>query len=183
MRKLICPPGAEVLGQNISAFSDNLQGEYLEKIMRKHDLVDLDPEGWYPLQNLMDALNEIAENGNNMSSSFVAIGKRIGEILPMPPGMENATLVQVLEMWDDLYQYLHRNADVGEVRLEKVTDKHYKTIHSNLYPDDMSYGLLYAYGRRFLPRGTHFKVYYDSDEPARDHGGGSKYTIIHTEWE
>jgi hypothetical protein len=46
----------------------------------------------------------------------------------------------------------------------------------------MSYGILYAYGRRFLPPKTPFRVYYDPDKPARDYGGQGSETIIHIQW-
>jgi hypothetical protein len=52
-----------------------------------------------------------------------------------------------------------------------------------VYPDDMSYGILYGYARRFLPPGTKFKVYYDPDVLPRDQGGSENYTIIHISWE
>jgi hypothetical protein len=83
-------------------------------------------------------------------------------------------------MWDGLYQYLHRGGDAGKIVVEKITDTHYNTRHTVLYPDDMSYGVLYGYGRRFLPRGTQFKVYYDTSIQRLDDEG--KFTDIHIEW-
>ena len=90
---------------------------------------------------------------------------------------------QVLMRWDDMYQMLHRNADVGGITVEKIAEKHYKTSHTVIYPDDMSYGVLFGFARRFLPPGTPFKVYYDPEIPPRDRGGEQDATIIHIEWE
>lgn len=182
MRKLTCPPEAETIGVNLHAFTDNLQSADVRPIMEKHGVKDIDPYGWYPTMNLLNALNEIAENPN-LVSNYVAIGMKIGEALPLPPEMENPTLPDVLMIWDDLYQGIHRNGDVGKIECVKHTDKHYETIHSVVYPDDMSYGILYAYGRRFLPQGSQFTVFYDTDSPARDHGGTSEGTSIHIKWE
>lgn len=182
MRTLTCPPEAETIGQVLSAFSENIQGNDVEPIMAKHQMVGLDPMGWYPVQRLLNALNELAENPNT-TPNLVAIGMKIGEMVPMPPGMENPKLEEVLAIWNDLYQGLHRNAELGHISIVKVSDKHYKTIHTNPYPDDMSYGILYAYGRRFLPKGTPFKVFYDPDFPARDYGGTGEGTIIHIQWD
>ena len=182
MRKLTCPPEAETLGENLGAFADNLQGEQLRGVMEKHNLIDLDRSAWYPMRQLLDALNDVYET-LNASTSFVAIGMKIGETIPLPPGMEDPTLVDILNMWDGMYQYLHRGADAGKITIEQVGPQHYKTIHTNPYPDDMSYGVLYGYARRFLPDGTMFRVYYDPDVPARDYGGTEDYTIIHVEWE
>ncbi len=182
MRKLTCPPSTITIGQNLRAFTDNLLGSNTEPIMRKHGMVNLDPNTWYPLHKLLDAINELAETPNH-TLNFVAIGMMVGEIIPFPPEYGEPTLENVIHHWDDLYQGLHRNGYVGGIRYEKVGKRHDKTMHSTTYPDDMSYGLLYAYARRFLPPGTQFTVYYDPDIPARDYGGDREETIIHIEWD
>jgi hypothetical protein len=182
MRTLKCHPDAETIGQVLRSFTDNLQGEETRPLMEKHGMADLDPMGWYPVQKLLDGLNDIAENPN-VTFNMVAIGMKIGEMVPLPPEMENPTLADVLYIWDDLYQGLHRGADVGRITVEKVNDKHYITRHSNPYPDDMSYGILYAYGRRFLPPGTGFTVFYDPDIKSRDQGGDAEAVTIHIQWD
>lgn len=181
MRKLTCPPGTETLGLMLNSWYDNLQGDEVRPIMEKHGMVNLEPHTWYPVQMLLDATNEIAENFN-MTPNFVAIGMKIGEGVPLPPGMENPTLEEVLMIWDNLYQGLHRGGDVGGIKIEKVSDTYFKTIQSGIYPDDMSYGVLYAYGQRFLPRGTSFDVFYDPDVTPRDQGGTGEATYINIEW-
>lgn len=182
MRTLTSPPGTETLGLLLSSWYDNLQGDEVRPIMEKHGLMNLEPLSWYPVQMLLDATNELVER-TNMTSNFVAIGMKIGESVPMPPGMENPTLEQVLMIWDDLYQGLHRGGDVGSIKIEKVSDTYFKTIQSVLYPDDMSYGVLFAYGRRFLPPGTRFRVFYDPDVTPRDYGGNGEATYINISWE
>ncbi len=180
MRQLTCPPNLEVMGQNIRAFVENLQGDDTTPIVQKYGLANVDPNGWYPAHDLIEALNEIAANPNS-SANMVAIGMVIGKIVPMPPGLENPSLGQVLMIWNDLYQFIHRNGDPGAILCEQVNEKHYKTIHSDLYPDDFSYGIVYGYGRRFLPPGTQYKVFYDPEATPRDAGGD--VTIIHVSWE
>ena len=182
MRKLTCPPQSETIGINFHAFTDNLQSADTRPIMEKHGVADVEPFEWYPSVNLLNALNEIAENPN-LVTNFVAIGMKIGEAVPFPPEMVDPTLPEVLMIWDDLYQGLHRNGDMGEIKCIKHSDKHYETVHTVPYPDDMSYGIQYAYGRRLLPPGTQFTVYYDPEHPARDHGGTSEGTSIHIKWE
>ncbi len=182
MRTLTCPPEAETLGVNFHAFTENLHGEFTRPIMEKHKVADVEPFGWYPAVNLLNALNEIAANPN-VVFNMVAIGMKIGENTPLPPEMENPALEDVLMVWDDMYQSLHRNGDMGGIKCEKLGEKHYSTAHTNPYPDDMSYGILYAYAKRFLPEGTHFTVSYDPESPARDYGGTSDATIINIRWE
>jgi hypothetical protein len=179
MRKLTCPPGTETLGLLLSAFADNIQGDETRPVMEKHGMVNLAPMEWYPAQTLLDALNELGENPNTLFN-FIAIGMGIGETVPMPPGVENPSLEQVLHLWDSLYQGLHRGGDAGKISIEKVNDTYFKTYQNGLYPDDMSYGVLYAYGKRFLPLGTHYSVFYEPDSPSRDQGG--EQTIISIQW-
>ncbi|HEX2905636.1 MAG TPA: hypothetical protein VHO69_02160, partial [Phototrophicaceae bacterium] len=140
MRKLTCPPNTQVLGLLLNTYIDNLQGTETAPIMEKHGLTNFDPNGWYSLKNLLDGLNELAERGN-VSANMTAIGMGIGQNVPIPPELPHPTLEQVLNIWDDLYQTLHRNGDAGCIRIEKISDKHFKTIHSVIYPDDMSYGV------------------------------------------
>lgn len=180
MRKFSCPPNVELLGQNITAFVDNLQAGEMLPIMQKHGIVGLDPEKWYPASMWMDALNELVQHPN-VVSNLVAIGMEVGRIVPVPPHLTNPTLPDILEAWNGMYQYIHRNGDVGQIVCTKLSDKHYTLTFTDLYPDDMSYGILYAYGRRFLPDDVGFSVYYDPDLPQRDEDGGDK-TVLHIEW-
>lgn len=179
MRKLTCPPGTQTIGLNLGAFIDNLQGSETAPIMKKYGLENIDPNAWYPAEMILGALNEIAEVTNN-SANLTAIGMKIGQTVPFF-GIENPTLPQALMAWNDVYQGIHRGGDVGKIRCEKVDDKHWKTYHSVMYPDDMSYGVLFGYGRRFLE--TPFKVFYDPDVLARDYGGTGEETIIHIKWD
>jgi hypothetical protein len=181
LRTLTCSPGAETLGLLLGGFSDNIQGAETRPILEKHGFFNLQPFEWYPVQMLLDALNELAESPNTMPN-FVAIGMTIGEGVPLPPEMANPTLEDVLMIWNNLYQALHRSADVGGIKIEKVSDTYFKTIQSVVYPDDMSYGVLYAYGRRFLPPETPFIVFYDPDVTPRDQGGSGEATYINIKW-
>ena len=183
MRTLTCPPGSETLGTLLSSFSQNLQSDDVRPIMEKYGVVNLDPMAWYPVKMLLDALNDVASRGN-VSTNLVAIGMKIGENVPTPPELgEHPSLEQVLMIWDNLYQGLHRGADVGCIQIEKVSNKYFKTAHSNPYPDDMSYGILYAYARRFLPPGTDFTVFYEPGITPRDRGGAGNATVISVKWE
>lgn len=182
MRKLTSIPGTETLGQNFGAFIDNMMGSDTAPIMRKHGLVNIDPNQWYPASMLLDALNELAQTSNTIAD-FTAIGLEIGQTVPMPPTMENPTLEQALTAWNDIYQFIHRGGDAGMIKCEKIGPKHWKTSHSVIYPDDMSYGILYGYGKRFLPPNTPFKVFYDPEVKARDYGGTGEFSIIHITWQ
>lgn len=182
MRKLSCPTGTETIGQMLHSWYENPHSDENRPIMEKYGMVKLDPFTWYPVQTLLDATNEIAERCNT-TPSFVAIGMKIGTGIPLPADMENPTLEDVLMRWNDLYQELHRGGDVGYIKIEKISDTYFRTIQAGIYPDDMSFGLLYAYGRRFLPKGTLSRVFYDPVVIPRDQGGAGEFTLINIQWD
>jgi len=184
MRTLSCDPGMEMVGQAMLSFIDNVQTDDIQPYLAKHGLKNIRPDQWYPASKLMDLMNDMAA-GTNLSSNLVAIGMQMSTNMVMPPDMEHAPLSVILEAWDVLYHLQHRNLknpniDIGYVKAQKVTDTHYTTIHKHLYPDDFTYGIAYGMARRFLPKGTSFKVKYDDKTPTRDNGGD--VTIIHVVW-
>lgn len=179
MRHLTCPDTSETLGLNVTAFFDNLLTDAVKPIAAKHGLTDVDPHSWIRTSALLNALNDM---GKQSFFDLVAVGMEIGKITPVAPGVEDPTLERVLGDWDGIYQYLHRNADVGKIACEKVDDKHFKLTFTDLYPDDFSYGIMFGYARRFLPKDTPFKVYYDPAVTPRDRGGNGP-TVIHISWE
>lgn len=181
MRKLTCPSTVETLGVNLMALTQNLQGEETQPVMEKYGLMNPLPDGWYPGQSLLDALNELTQRPNVMFN-FVAIGMEIGRICPMPPELDNPDIGQVLTAWNDIYQGLHRNGNVGTIACEAVGARHYRLVMTDIYPDDFSYGILHGFSKRFLPPKTAFKVFYDPEVKARDYGGNGR-TIMHLTWE
>jgi hypothetical protein len=181
MRKLTCSPTIELIGMYMSAYISNLQSIETVPVMEKYGLADVKPHEWYPTHKWLDALNELAQHPN-ISQNTLAIGMEIGKLVPIPPGMENPTLEQMLVGLDDAYQAAHRNGDIGKLACEKVSDKHHKIICTDLYPDDLTYGIVYTFARRFLPPRTAFKVYYDEKITPRDQGGNGP-TVIHVSWE
>src|SRR5688572_26603129 len=150
MRKLTCPPTAQLLGMYLSAYISNLQSMETRPVVEKYGLMNLDPQGWYPTHKWLDALNELSDQPN-LSPNTLAIGMEIGKLVPVPSDMENPTLEQMLMGLDFAYQSAHRNGDVGKFVCEMLGEKHYRIACTDLYPDDLTYGLLYSFARRFLP--------------------------------
>jgi hypothetical protein len=180
MRHLTCDPRAETLGVNILAYFNNLRNDQTGPIMDRHGLGNVQPTDWIPTQKFLDALNDMGQTPDFMSA-LVAVGMGVGEILPVP--FEDPGLGDVLAIWNDIYQGLHRNADVGQITSEKESDTHYKITFTDVYSDDFNYGIMYGYAKRFLPPGTQFTIYYDPKVTPRDRGGNLGYTVIHTKWE
>jgi hypothetical protein len=179
MRKLSCDPKLETVGSLMHVYINNLEADIVLPLAEKHGLTNIHENEWYPTHKLMEMLNELAES-TNLGTASVAIGLSVGQTIPMPPELKDPTIHDILGIWNDLYQVIHRGGDAGHIEIQKISDTHYLTRHHGVvYPDDMSYGVLYGYGRRFLP-GIPFKVYYDEKTQRLDDGG--KYTDIHIEW-
>lgn len=180
MRHLTAPDGVEVIGANMLSIIDNLQAEELQPILEKHDLTKVDPQAWYPVKKWLDAMNDMAKEPN-LTNNYVAVGMRIAQNVVLPPELQNATLPQILNMWDAIYQMQHRGGDVGYVKIEQLSDTSYRTTHRHLYPDDITYGVAYGFGTRFLPQETNFSVAYEDDN-ARLDSGDAQETVILVKW-
>ena len=184
MRQLTAPSHIEIAGFMTRVYVDNLQSFETLPIFEKYGLINLDPTSWYPTHRFMDAMNELAANGN-LTSNFVAIGMEIGKSVPTPPELPNPTLGDIFQMWESMYYGVHRGhtyGEMGHIDVERMSPSHFKVTFTDLYPDDLSYGIMYAYARRFLPPGTPFKVYYDLERPTRDQDGADT-TVIHVSWD
>ncbi len=174
-------PETEVIGQAMLSIVENLQQESIKPFLVRHNLTHIEPETWYPAERFVNLLREISDASGGMGN-LTAIGMAISTKLLMPPDLENAPLSVILSLWNDLYHMQHRNGNIGEVQVEKITETHYRTIHTHLYPDDVTWGLAYGMAKRFLPYGTEFTVLYEPPAPRLDYGDGDR-TIIDVKWE
>lgn len=171
-------PKAELSGATAYAFLININHENIENILRAHHLDNIDPERWYPVQSVLDVMSDISE-GFDYSSNFVAIGLAAGELglKNLPPGAEKFSIEDFFVAYEKIYLTRHRNGDAGWIKTEKAGDSHL-IVHARCpYPDDVTYGVLYAYARRFTPPGKRFILRYD--EHALRHDDGGEATVIH----
>ncbi|MBI5958152.1 MAG: hypothetical protein HY866_05430 [Chloroflexi bacterium] len=173
-------PNVEVIGQNLLSFIQNVNAEHIEPVLRKYGLAVIEPEKWYPLQQWLDVLSDLAIQSGGMFD-LVAIGAAISQTALMPPEVEKMPFEQFLFLVNDVYQMQHRNGKAGEVKVEKIADQHMKIVVRVPYPDDLEYGTTYGFAHRFLPKGTKILVEYDPSLKRRDQGGES--TTIHVTWE
>jgi len=176
-------PKAEVNGYSMLGFIQCVRKEDIWPYLEAHDLTEINPEGWYPVQKWLDVLSDLAEMRPGQAMfDFVAVGMKVTELSPFPPEWNALPFHKALVLCAESYMSgLHRGGDVGEVRVELVNPKHIKENIRTPYPDDFWYGICYGGCRRFLPPGTHFTVYYDPDAPRREQGG--EWTLIHITWE
>lgn len=181
MRHLTCDPDVEVIGANMLSIINNLQREEIFPLLEKHNLTDIEPEEWYPASKWLSVMNDLAA-APNMSMNFVAIGMKIPEHIILPPELQNATLPQILEMWDVIYHMQHRGGDIGNYVIEQLTEKHYRCTYNGIYPDDLNYGVSFGFCRRFLPQGIQYTVKYEEIDNRLDQGENDE-TVILFQWE
>lgn len=172
-------PKAEVIGHSVLAFISNTEAANIRPVLEQHNLVSIDPERWYELQEWLNVLSDLSARGGGMFN-MVAIGAAISETTILPPEVEKMPFEQFLFLVDQVYQMQHRNGNVGSVQVEKVADKHMRLTLRVPYPDDLEFGTAYGFARRFLPPGTELMVQYNSTAPRREQGGDC--TVIDITW-
>ncbi|MBZ0304545.1 MAG: hypothetical protein K8I82_00625 [Anaerolineae bacterium] len=179
MTMTTCDPGTEVFGASIQGFIRSMTAHNYLWMVSKHGYDNLDPNKWYPLQNFLDFMNDIIKLPN-LTMNMVTLGMDVAKFTDVPPEMEVITFEQMVEGWNAVYQGNFRNGYAGHKTAIKVADQHYKVVHENtIMPDDLEYGILYGFAKRFLA-GTQFTVWYDEDLPRMDQGGDQ--TVIHVKW-
>lgn len=180
MRKITCEPTMEVSGATMLSIVENMRADEIAPLVEKYGFEDIAPSEWYPLQDFLDFLHEMGHDPN-LAANLVSVGMSIAETALMPSELEHPTFEQMVEGWDDHYQSNFRNGDAGYKQTTKVDKQHYKVAHNNtIMPDNLEYGVLYGFAKRFLPPGTRFTVWFDEDMPRMDKGG--EQTILHVEW-
>lgn len=179
MPQYTCDPAILLNGHTVYSLLANMRADALSPLVKKYGLADIEKNDWYPLQDVLHLLSELKDQGTAMMD-FVAVGMSAADLSPFPPELEKAPLEQILLLYPQAYPARHRNGVPGSVVAEKVAEGHIKMICDVPYPDDIFYGLMYGFARRFLPRGTDFTVRYDETEPRKEEGGPT--TIIHVSW-
>ncbi len=177
MRHFTCEPGTEVTGTGVLAYTDNIHAQDMLTVVEEVGLTNIDPDGWYPLESVMNLFNELYKLGN-MTANLVAVGMSIVKNATPPPGIEDASLVDAYLLWNDFLQINHRNGDVGSIDAEEVEPDHVVVTLRDVYPDDLSYGIAYQYAANMCPPDKSFIVRYEEDVPRMDYGDADE-TRIH----
>jgi len=162
-------PDTEINGQMMIDFEEAVNSASFLPIMKKHGLDEIKADEWYPIQKWLDVLKEI-----DTSASFldlVSIGMRQIENIDWPPELLSLSLIDFLQGINEDYQQYYRGTDVGEIKVERLSDTAIIVTLRVPEPDDLWYGNLYAIARKWLPGATPFILEYDSTITRRDLGG------------
>jgi hypothetical protein len=175
-------PGNEIKGQIMLGFIHCTEREHLMPFLEKYGLSNIKPDQWYPEKPWVDLLNDLAEEQGAMFD-FVSIGMKMAELVPPPADPKSVSFSALMVAWGKAgaSEAIYRGPDPGGRKVEVVGEKHLKAIFRYASPDDMMYGFIYSYCRRFLPPGTRFKVQYD--EAVLRHDNGGEQTVVNVTWE
>ena len=176
MRFLTCEPDTEITGQAITAFGQKVRG--VSPLLKKHDLVELKTDEWYPLQNWVNVLNDLSKHNDGLTNYF-AMGMEDAKTAFLPAG--DLSLSAFLEQWGAIFLMHHRGTNVGSIDTTKIDEKHYQMTCIVTYPDDYMYGIAHGLAKRLLPMGTYYKVWFDKAVQPLDKGGTE--TVIHIQWD
>jgi hypothetical protein len=149
---------AEVIGQTMLSFADNMDADVIEPILARYDMTDIDPEAWYPHQVWMDILKAMDESlGGRASPAFVAFGKQVVQNAVMPPEIQS--IPDALNALHAIHHANLRNIPEEEgYTIEQVKDRHYIVYHNTPNPDDAIFGFLWALAARYKKSTETFRV-------------------------
>lgn len=171
---------AEILGRPMLGLLENLTQESIRPILEEHNLIEIEPDRWYPMNTWVSVFMDLIERYNGASTELVSAGMAAIDKAALPPDINSIPYIAVVQGANDVYLMNIRGTDVGYMNCEVITPQHVILRCRTPYPDDFVYGNFYAGARRFLPKGTQFTVSYDENNLRRDQGG--EETLYHIEW-
>lgn len=167
-------PQAEVLGQVVLAFSQNLEAEYIAPLLPKYGLDNIDPTQWYPHQSWMNVLRDLSAMPDS-SSILVAFGKAVVRTAVMPEEIDS--IPKVLNALHAIHHANLRNIPADEgYSVKQIDEKHFHVYHNTPNPDDAIYGFIWGLAARFHAPGEYFAVRM-IDNPHPDETPGSVFEV------
>jgi hypothetical protein len=173
-----CDPNVELNGNSARALLRSMLVDEYRHILKQYGLIEIDVEAWYPLQHILNVLSKIRQTGNAMMD-FVSIGMAAAEHSILPPEVDQLSIQEFFKLYAQVYPTRHRNGDPGQMWVDVDENGNITITLDNPYPDDLMYGMMYGFTRRFIPRGVSFTVTYDTSQPRKEHGGD--VTVIKVE--
>lgn len=179
--------GVEILGQTVVCVLEAM-GEHAPiayKLLAKHGVRSVVPDGWYPQQVYLDILRRVTDEVGEYT--LLGVGKKIHEYAEWPANI--TTIEAGLASIDVAYHLNHRVN--GEVMFDPKTGAmkegigHYGyrqdgprrsvMVCENPFPCDFDRGIILGVGRKFKP---FVDVVEDASEPCRKRGGASCTYVV-----
>lgn len=140
--------------------------------LAKYDLETIQPDQWYPLETVLDALNDIAKRGPGSTIDLVGLGMGAAEATNLPPEIDSVETL--LEQLNALHQMNHRKGKAGNYDVERSGPHVYRVAAHVPYPGAVIYGLLHGLCQRFTPVEGQVNV---EHAPSPKNGGSPIYRI------
>src|SRR5690606_31311066 len=134
-------------------------------------LLDKKPDDWVSAQVVLDIYNVLDERGGAMLD-YVAIGMIVGQDVRFPD--ENESELSYREKISQIllaYPYFMRGTDIGYIQDVELSPQHLIYKIRTPFPDDIWYGIIYGFCKRFMPATIAYKVYYDANKLRFEQGG------------
>jgi hypothetical protein len=162
-------PEAEILGLAVKAFIAGMT-DASNPIPARHGFGGgIDENAWYPRENYLAMVNELA--GNTYILDMVSVGLQIARCAPMPPHVNS--IESALQTLDLSYHMGHRNIPGDEGwGYKKIDERTHYLVSRNPYPANLGYGLVFGLVERFAPQDTRFSVFLEEE------GGYPAYRIV-----
>jgi hypothetical protein len=167
-------PNCELIGSMVAslwaAFPENFQGA-IKGVLLKHGVADIQPEKWYLLQSVLDALKELETTfGHHLLSQ---VGEQAALRAPVPP--EVKSFKDCLINMNATLKKINRGGSAGgyEVQEDDAPGglQRFRVIASTPFPCSLTRGYLESFARRFGPVGTQeVLVRHDEQNPCRRNG-------------
>lgn len=175
------PSTVQVAGRSILAIRAGMAGVKFiaDKVLVKHGLGDVKPDGWYPVESQLATLDEIVAKVGPFT--LRSIGKEVPTHLTFPPDIN--TIEKALASIEVAYRMNHRGgagADLGRYVYKTLGERKGQLVCANPYPCDLDLGITEALADRFRPKQSLWvKVVHD---PAGCRKTGSSSCTYTVEW-
>jgi hypothetical protein len=155
-------PKLEVNGAYLLGIINSINEENIKPFREHHQLMEIDPNQWYPASQVVAFYNDIANAPGGMFD-LVAIGINVTMKVEYPPQVK--TLQDAISIAPQMHYAAWRGGSPGELDVQMVSDRHvHFAFHDLPLPADLVYGLCFGMVKRFLPPGTHFRVVQNIEE-------------------
>lgn len=149
-------PKLEVNGAYLLGIINSINEENIKPFRERHQLMQIDPNKWYPAKQVVDFYNDIANAPGGMFD-LVAIGINVTMQVEYPPHVK--TLQDAISIAPQMHYGAWRGGSPGEMDVQMIGDRQVRfAFHDLPLPADLVYGLCFGLVKRFLPPKTHFRV-------------------------
>ena len=147
-----------------------------KKWQPEHGLDNVEPDRWYPLGAVMQALHEVEETfGHHLLRQ---VGNEAAARAPLSPDVQS--IKTCLLSLNETFRKFHRGENVGGYDVSEdpnaASKAKFIVVASTPYPCSLTGGYLEGYAQRFgASSGQEILVRHDEAGPCRHRGGGHVY--------